>query len=287
MEFTALSDLVTDVRRRVRDFADSRWSREDKIEGLRSAVRQIQGRFAVEAVYTSVSFAPATWDYPLPQYVRRITKVERRTNLGPTGDSLLQNDWRDLVWWDLRPTPNTNFLIVDVDETALDVRVWYLDDVPPLPPAQMSLTAAIAPAQTTLPVGPGSGTLNISDYPARGWLQLRSNTLHEVVYYEGRTNTSFLNVARGLEGTANSFPAGTLADPVVIMDRGGAGYEFLVNEAMAQLYQQRMNDAATGDGQEVNFLLRWTSQRGELIKRMGHDRQPTSSVRLGKRGRFF
>ena len=287
MEYTSLSQLMSELRRRVRDFADGVWSREDKVAALRSAARQVQGKFAIEAVHTSVSFAAGVYGYALPQYIRDITRVERRAQpVQDQGSSLQTLAWQDLTWWELKPTPSTNFLQIDASEQAQDVRIWYLDDVPPLPPAQMTLAAAITPTQTTIPVGVGVNTLNVGDYPERGWLTLQQNTLWEVLAYEGKTNTSFIRAQRGLYGVASSFPSGVQADPTVLMDRGGVGYEFIINQARAELYDIRMNDEAVGSRDERNFLLRWASQRAEMLRKLGQDRRPAASIRIGKRGRF-
>lgn len=286
MEFTSLSDLLIELRRRVRDFGDGKWSSLDKAEALRSAFRHAQGHFATEAVYSSISFTAGVFDYAVPNYVDRIFKIERRPSVGLQGDSLLSLDWYPMVWWQLHPTDQTNFLHVDITENAPEVRVWYLADAPVLPPSQMTLAAAIAPAQTTLPVGPGAATLNIRDYPEQGWLALRQNTLFEMVRYNGINNTAFLNVTRGIEGAASSFPAGVLADPVLVMERGGAGYEFVLAKAEEQLWQYRMTDDAPGDRQETNFLLRWAKQRADEALVKLRQPRPAGQVRIGKRGRM-
>src|SRR3990167_1279339 len=287
MEYTSLTTLLTELRRRVRDFADGVWSREDKVESLRSAARQIQGKFAIEATHTSLSFSAGVYDYAIPHYIRRITRIERRVRpVAAQGDSLQTLVWQDMTWWELKATPNTNYLLIDVSEQAQDVRIWYLDDMPALPPAQMTLAAAITPTQTTIPVGIGVNTLNVGDYPERGWLTLQQNTLWEVLGYEGKTNTSFVRATRGVYGVAASFPSGVQADPTVIMDRGGVGYEFILNQARAELYDMRINDEAPGSRDRMNFLVRWASQRAEMLRKMGLDIIPTASIRIGKRGRF-
>lgn len=287
MEYTSLAQLLIELRRRVRDFADSQWSRLDKVEALRSAVRQVQGKFAIEAVHTSVSFAAGVYDYALPHYIRRVTNVQRRVQpVAAQGDSLQTLAWQDMPWWDVRATPATNFLQIDVSETAQDVRIWYMDDVPPLPPAQMTLASAITPTQTTIPVGIGVNTLNVGDYPERGWLTLQQNTLWEVLAYEGKTNTSFIRAQRGVYGVASSFPSGVQADPTLLMDRGGVGYEFILNQARAELYDIRLHDEAPGSRERENFLLRWASQRAEMLRKLALDHMPTASIRIGRRGRM-
>ena len=71
------------------------------------------------------------------------------------------------------------------------------------------------------------------------------------------------------------------------MDRGGVGYEFMINQAQAELYNIRINDEAPGSRDRMNFLVRWASQRAEMLRKLGMDITPSGSIRIGKRGRFF
>mgnify|MGYP001614271733 CR=1 FL=1 len=186
----------------------------------------------------------------------------------------------------MRPTTQTNFLYVDNLYTAGDVRLWYLQDQPALPPAQMTLQATINPTQGSIPVGIGVNTLSIYDYPSQGYLKLTEGGRREVLYYEALTHTSFTGVTRGVWGVASSFNSAVLAEPVLIMERGGAGYEYVLSEAQALLYEWLLSDASVFDRGAEQFLARWRDQKTkELASILSQHRRP-GSIRIGKRGRF-
>ena len=272
---------------RTRDGGHSKWSYLEKIEALREAARTVQGKFAVEAVYTSLTLNTTGYDYAIPAYVDRVISVERKwTGVSLTGDSVYAPEWKELPWFEVRPTAQTNFLYVDQLYTAGDVRVWYLQDQPALPPAQMTLQDTINPTQGSIPVGVGVNTLSIYDYPPQGYLKLSEGAKREVLYYEAITHSSFTGVTRGVWGVAASFNSAVKAEPVLIMDRGGAGYEYLLSEAQAILYEWLLADGSTMDRSAEQFLSRWRDQKTTLLAQILQQHRRPGSIRIGKRGRF-
>ena len=288
MEFQSLTELVNAIRMRTRDGGDSKWSYLEKIEALREAARAAQGKFAVEDVYTSLTLSTSGYDYAIPAYIDRVIAVERKWTEGVslTGDSIFAKEWKELPWFEVRPTPQTNFIYVDRLYTAGDVRVWYLRDQPALPPAQMTLQAAINPTQGSIPVGIGVSSLHIRDYPDEGYVKLVSASKREVFYYEALTRTSFIGVKRAIWGVASSFDSGVIAEPVFIMDRGGAGYEYLLSETQALLYEWLLSDGSTFDRSAEQFLLRWRDQKTTMLAQILQQHRRPGSIRIGKRGRF-
>lgn len=288
MEFQSVTEMVNELRRRTRDGGDSKWSYLDKVEALRAAARNVQGKFTVEAVYTSLELDTVAYDYAIPAYIDKVISVERKWTeaISITGDSLVANEWQEIPWFEVRPTTQTNFLYVDQLYTAGDVRVWYQQDQPPLPPAQMTLAAAITPSQGSIAVGVGVNTLSVLDYPPQGYLKLTEGSKREVLYYEALTNTSFIGVQRGIWGVAASFNSAVVADPVLILDRGGAGFEYILSDAQAILYEWLLADGSTFDRSAEQFLARWRDQKTKELSTILNQHRRPGSIRIGKRGRF-
>ena len=87
MEFQSLTEMVNALSLRTRDGGHSKWSYLEKVEALREAVRSVQGKFTVEAVYTSLAFSTTSYDYAIPAYIDRVVSVERKwTGVSATGD---------------------------------------------------------------------------------------------------------------------------------------------------------------------------------------------------------
>jgi len=290
VEFISLTQMLTDLRRRLRDEADSRYPLLEKYAALQDASRSLQGRYGVQSVYTSLSFSSATYAYALPPFVNNISMIERQYADGvqSTGNSFVASTWREIPWFELRPTPQTNYLYIDKSYYSTEMRVWYQEFAPSLPVAEMTLGGAISPTQGSIPVNASVMTLSIQDYPSHGYAEMREGSNREVFFYEDVTATSFIKVTRGIYGVAASFNSATIVSPVIVLPPGRAGYNWMLNEARGQCYEMRLNESAIGDRGDVQWLTRWNSQRGqELTKLLSEQNRPAPRMKMGRRGRFL
>ena len=291
VEFISMTQMLSDLRLRLRDGGDSRYSLPEKYAALQDSARSLHGRYGVPSVYTSLSFTVSVYDYGIPHYIGpNITRIERKYigGIQATGNSYVATPWRNIQWWDLRTTPQTNFLYIDQSEIPLDTRIWYTEHISGLPPAEATLAQAVSPTQATIPINAAVSSMGIQDYQSHGYLEMREGSKREVMFYETVSDTSFMSVTRNISGVAASFNSGVIVSPVVAMPLGRIGYTWMLNDARAQLMEIRLQDTAVGDRGDVIWLTRWHNQRDEELRKVldSGTREP-ATIMVGSRGRFL
>lgn len=289
-------DFISEIRRRVRDTAGSNntWTRQEILDAVIDAQREARGVFWQDAVYNSLQVSPSQHWYALPDYIRRINRIERviAEDIALVSDS---GAFRRELLYDWRHTPmaQTNRLWIGGNFPTSELAIYYEGDLAVFQ-QEMTLTTSIISTARVIPFNSSNGYFpaaagreRIENWPVPGYLRIGD----EVMYYDAVTQTSFTNVMRGMFGsgvaTATS-PFGlvmnseTLIQPATIHEYHES-FDFITKKAIQHLFTQRL----LGNDSEGNKTLGALAQQWgqEAAQAMQRDRQRRAGKTIQMRRR--
>lgn len=286
--FTTLTDLVHRIRVAVRDVStvNRKWSDEE----IYLAIYQSMGEagsnsFFYSDIYEDLDFADQDVDYTLPDYVQRVTVVERERTipyLSTSSGTVL--DWEEMKNWRQVRTPGNNRLLLNHDHPTGNVRITYERSVD-FPIVDMKLSAAITDSATTMSLTI-PGTYNIWEIKVPTYFQINNN---EIVKATAITSTTAMTISRAALGTTAA--AGSANDVVtpVIISQDDRFSTYIINAASAYLNLLLIQDTNRGSDVAGNLTaMREFQSKADKAARKRSVRQlprrmQTERVRRGGR----
>uniref|UniRef100_A0A6M3XKF7 Uncharacterized protein n=1 Tax=viral metagenome TaxID=1070528 RepID=A0A6M3XKF7_9ZZZZ len=277
MAWNSLADLRTIIRRSLRDTSTSspKFTDAEVDDAIRQAVRGTHGMYKVREVYTSLSLTAGVFHYAIPNYVERVTEIERESTspVSSTSDA----NWARLLYWGQVPGSQTNLLEFGQSHAGSALRIYYTRSLP-VPPTEHTTNAAINPAAAQVPLASSQSFL--VDWPPVGFLKMN----HEFIGYEAVSATGFTGLTRGALGTvAASHAAGTIVSPV-LGDEYTPVENFIIMKSGSLLHMVAIHDGARVDVAADVTLHRLMQEEEERIRRNSRQQPAPRSVRFDKRG---
>src|SRR3990167_6509174 len=235
----ALSDIIDTIRIQSRDEGGNPVFTDSQIKlAIRRAVIRGQGKFFSTESY-DLSFTTGTFDYTLPNYIRRITRItrDRSTNgslifnlnnlSGTIPDETLHN-YRHFY------NRQTNTLSFTKDYPTCTMTIWYERDVQ-VPIDTRTLGAAIAAANTVamtlVDANPQLANLALPAY-----FQIDN----EIIKISAFSSNTACTIARGqFSTTAVAHDNGKTLSQVLVAE-SDAFYDYLFAESGRLLNQMRV-----------------------------------------------
>jgi len=196
------SDLLADMRRRMRDPEGARWPDHEVYTGINDCLLTWHNRVTVPHLYTiSGGYVSGAVDYALPAYIRGSIdpQQKRYSSYFPnvSGISLEAETWVDVQAFTVEPDGSGGQkLRLEFSPATDDARViwWsYNGQVPLTIPA---LNAGITATDTSLVLS--TAVTDISD---AGYIKIDSEWLHYAGVTYGVSTTTLSNLLRGLNET--------------------------------------------------------------------------------------
>lgn len=197
------TEVLDDIKNRVRDTNNDRWTSLEKSIALNDALLTWHGRVSIPHIYTiSGGWVAGTYEYDLPDYIDANAMQPQMKNLVPWGYYGIRVDveesetWIDITGWTVEPTAtNTRKLRFDISPYSVDARIIWWGRQGPLPSTIPTLSSDMTASDTTLTIG---STPTIHDY---GWVKIDSEWIQYAGVTRGTSTTTLNNLVRAQNNT--------------------------------------------------------------------------------------
>lgn len=290
----ALRDFITDLRTDLRDTSGSQniYSDVEITRALQRAQQEAQSgqAFWINAVHESISTGANQNRYTLPDYIDRITMVERDILPYPSSVNSGAAQWQLLRSWQHLPDLHTNQLWFQAPLPANSrLRIHYERPLPVFP-MESTLYTSISATGLVIPFS-SSPTYRMDTWPLPGYAKIWPGG--DIFYYDAVTATSFTNVTRGMfrTGTATMTKGfGTaVASPTVItpvwVDDGHPAENFFYSKTMHNLLMMRLQDADVEGDRSVGVLAAEWARAAMEAKATGRQRHEPRTLTIRRQTR--
>lgn len=256
-------ELYLELRRRLRDTSDARWSAVEKYDALNYAILSWGTRVLVPYVYTiSGGWVTTTRQYTLPDYVRG--KIDPQIKVG-------SNDyWEAITSYEIFPDTGTGTLLTLAFYPRTDTaRVLWWAENSMVPNVVTTLNTTISSSDTSLitdttaPVG-DAGFVKIGNE----WMQYSGITI-------GTSTTTLNNLVRACFDTTAASHTSTASVYWGVAVHRDDLYIQLLDQASAHLHSMLITDGAAHEMEAHQWNLRYYQQRAdEFWRRYAPARSP-------------
>lgn len=199
----AQNELLTDMRRRMRDPDGARWTNYEIYTGINDCLLSWYGRVSIPHLYT----LPGGWasgqnEYALPSYIRGpIDPQQKRYSsrwLHGSGVSSDADTWVNIQGYSVEPNgTGGQTLRLDFSPNADDARIIWWQPNGQLPLSPPVLSATIDSDDTSLVL-----STPVTDISDAGYIKINAEWLHYAGVTYGASTTTLNNLLRGLNETA-------------------------------------------------------------------------------------
>lgn len=258
---------MADLRQRMRDLLNSRWSEGEIRNAINDALRQWNGRVKLPMVFTLADgWSTGSYSVTLPDYVCAPMTPQFQSpaiyGLAANNDSVADSDrvWSDMPAFVVEPDgAGGRTLRVDrlIDAPG---RILYWVEQGDLPAGNGEISGSHSATATTLTLASLESTT-----PTHGAVQLGGS---EWAFYAGVDwdNNQLLNVQRAVSGGASSLSNGDavgwgIAAPEMRL------FNQLYDQAISYLHSLFLTDASNQERSQHERLIMFHQQRADLFWR--------------------
>lgn len=196
------SQLLADVRARMRDAGKARWTDPEVYAGLNEGLLHWYRRVSIPHLYTIPGgWVSGTADYSLPAYIRgHIDPQQRRYSshwLQVSGISSEADTWVDVQGFTVEPNGSGGqTLRLDFSPATDDGRVIWWAYNGQLPTTIPTLNAELSSSATSLTLASA-----VDDIDDAGYIRIGSEWLHYAGVTRGASTTTLSNLLRAVNNT--------------------------------------------------------------------------------------
>lgn len=285
----ASGDFVDELRRNLRDTAGSNniYTRREILDAVILSQREARGVFWEDAVYDSLQVSPSQHNYTLPDYIRRINRVERVMSEGVQSQVDSGSFRREIIYdWRHTPEARTNRLWIGGNFSPSALAIHYEADLP-IFPIEDTLTTGVTATARIIPFSNSASPMYT--WPIPGYLKIGN----EIMGYEAVTLTSFTGVTRGLFGTGvatATTPFGlrqnseTLIQPAVAHEYYQS-YDFIIKRSIQALLTQRLLGNDTEGNKVIGALATEWGRAAVEARNRDRQRRTAKTIQMKRRPR--
>ena len=254
------SALALEIKRRMRDTANDRWTDEEIYDAINDALADWEGRVQVPRYY-DISFTSGTYEYTLPSYIdtAHLDVQIKRTIWGldtETGEEW-EEVYEDLTSWYVIPssTGGMTLVIENIIESTDGRIIWwgYNGAVPVIEP---TVKTAIDSDDTQLVL---SGL--VTGIGKAGYVKVDEEWMSYSGYEDDGTNTTLSNLVRGLDDTtADAHTADTVVSFGIAMPNERLR-RLLFDQVAARMHALFLTNAAPNEQEHHERLMGFYENR--------------------------
>jgi hypothetical protein len=243
--------ILADVKARVRDTSNARWSDLEIYRTLNDALSTWHGRVSIPMVYNvSGGWVPGTYEYTLPAYVTSGTVVPQFKRTVPYAywnNVALDDDqtWTDIPGWTIEPNGSGGQVLrFDVSPYSAEGRLLWWANNGPVPTVLPTTSGETTAAATSMVLG------SAVDCVDSGFVKVNS----EWIQYAGVTRTTSTTTLGGLLRAYSGGIAAAIHATTSSVSWGVAMprlelYRTLLDQMMVFLHELYLADAAPRETQ--------------------------------------
>lgn len=254
------SDLLAELKIRMRDTTNARWSEGEMGVAINGAIRRWANRVRIPFLYTlTTGLTTSSWTVALPDFIdHRFFRPQVQSDaLSNYYTSLQVDTWVDLNDYTVEPDGSGGRLLRVAGllyDTDLRVIHWV---APGSVPADESVSSPVVllDSSTSMTV-----TTSENNLPECGFIKVNNEWIQYSGLADAGTTLTLSNLQRGIRGTteATHSPDDTI-DWGVCADRLDL-FEQLFNQCAASLHQQFLAYASPQEREAHTFVMRYSQQ---------------------------
>lgn len=277
-------DVLTQVRQRIRDTANRRWTQTEVYNAINDGLRKWQTRVLIPFVYTLTDGLDfATYTYALPWYVVPPLNVEFRRLIYLDGLQVQFSDveytYQEVPAWRLEPDGSGGQVLrLEISPFDADARVIWWAVNGPVPLTVPTLSANITTTTAT--------TCTIAATPIignAGYVKIDSEWMQYSGYTQTSSTTTLQNLVRGVNGTTAATHTSATSVYWGIAAHRLDLFTQLYEEVLAGLHNLFLQDASPKETEHHTFQVRYHQQIADEYWKMYVPNRP-AQMKLSRAG---
>lgn len=278
-------ELYTNIRQRMRDTANRRWTQQEAYNAINDGLAQWHNRVFVPFLYSLTDgFATGDYEYALPWYITEPIDVEAYRTIFLNGLPVelaagTQSTWQNVPAYRLEPDgAGGQLLRLEIAPYDTDARVIWWSNNGPVPATIATLNANITTTTAT--------TCTIASAPVignAGYIRIDDEWIAYSGYTQASSVTTLQNLLRGVNGTAAATHTSSTSVYWGIAAHRQDLFNQLYESAMAAMHNLFLQDAAPKEIEHHTFQVRYHQQVADEYWRRYIPNRP-AKMRLSRAG---
>ncbi len=265
--FRSSAELIAQLRQRMRDELNSRWTDPEMRNALNDALRNWNGRVKLPMIYALADgWSSSEFEYALPDYVVEPLTPQYQApavyGFSSGNDSTPAPDrrWVDVKWCKVEVDGSGGRVLRLNRMLSAPGRILYWVEQGDLPAVDGEISGSHSATATTLTLASLESTT-----PTHGAVQLGSS---EWAFYAGVDweNNQLLNVQRGMSGGASSLSNGATVEWGIAAPEMRL-FNQLYDQAISSLHSLFLTDASAQERSHHERLIMFHQQRADAFWR--------------------